>query len=107
MNVYGISDSRAVGYGNKIIAFGGVNIYPTSTDINVIDTVTETINVGGLLAFAVADSAVIVVNNILYGFGGSHNSVDLDEYQYISLPYAQCIYLYFIYIFYGFYCILT
>ena len=80
-----VRGSRSAVYGDNIIVFDGWDGDGYPTDINVIDTVTNTVKTDGSLATGLSHSAVIIVNNILYGFGGFDSSGSLDEYQYISL----------------------
>eukprot|EP01083_Nonionella_stella_P011294 32118_1 len=84
---------RAVQYGFNIITLGGSLTSEESgfrvTDVHLIDTVTGTCSKVGDLAVNTAYIAPIIVDNILYGFGGWSNNDPvgaLDIYQMIQLP---------------------
>eukprot|EP01084_Bolivina_argentea_P020170 37529_1 len=86
-----LSVTRAVAYGNDIIVFGGADDSASPfppTEINVIDTSTNIIKVDGTLEIGLYGAAVIIVDKIAYGFGGSTSTI-VDDYQYIILPPTQ------------------
>eukprot|EP01084_Bolivina_argentea_P051670 95063_1 len=88
----GLAVSRAIAYGNDIIVFGGSGTDELKqTDINVIDTSTNTIKVDGSLAKAVGGAPAIIVDKIAYGFGAQFTGgiYFQKEYQYIFLPPTQ------------------
>eukprot|EP01084_Bolivina_argentea_P300639 518465_1 len=74
----GIGNSRAIVYNHFIMVIGG------NTDINYKFTVRDTIylingntgyvSLGGHLALAVMSPGVVFIDNIIFSFGGRHNS---------------------------------
>eukprot|EP01083_Nonionella_stella_P126775 383924_1 len=82
--------ARAIVFGSdKILVIGGTNDIEYLSDIVVIDTVTKSIDICGLLASPAAFVAPVIVDDVLYIFGGfnpaSHGDMSLDLYQKIEL----------------------
>eukprot|EP00483_Globobulimina_turgida_P001598 UN01600 len=91
--------SRAVKFANYIFVIGGEKVYgPASTQIHWLDQVSvinvdnDEISDGGKLAFPSKLSAVIIVDNTIYSFGGTttpaYNSWP-TYYQYTKLKSIQ------------------
>eukprot|EP01083_Nonionella_stella_P065519 171755_1 len=77
---------RAVTYGEHIITVGGMTANKdVSSDINVINTKTETVDYGSLVV-AVKYTAPIIIDHTLYVFGGKKsNGYGFSNYQYLAL----------------------
>eukprot|EP01083_Nonionella_stella_P145334 455190_1 len=79
--------TRAVSHGSDIVVIGGKdNTKARVTEINIIDTINGQIYVGGQLAFATSYAASIIVDNILYVFGGLGINGGEKRYQYAAMP---------------------
>ena len=107
------TSARALVYGNDILVIGGTNASWIDNDtccvstafkqIIVIDTVTDSVSVGGNLKHEVFRAASIIVNGKGYVFGGRivnptsapHPSASIDTIQYSLLlsPVFQLIYV--------------
>eukprot|EP01084_Bolivina_argentea_P150463 262770_1 len=88
---------KAVNYGNNIVIIGGeLSDESMTTDINVFNTVSQHCEVKGHLAVPISHAACILVNDMIYIFGGWYYDSILDDwyeediYQYIILdPTSQ------------------
>eukprot|EP01083_Nonionella_stella_P145333 455180_1 len=75
-------------HGSDIVIIGGEdnpNTGHRAADVNIIDTNTGQCYVGGQLAFGVSYAPSIIVDNILFVFGGYSNSAE-KRYQYATMP---------------------
>eukprot|EP01083_Nonionella_stella_P098690 277607_1 len=84
-----VTDARIVVYGDDIYVIGGRNPYKYSTDqwaikIQIIDTVQQTVRYGPSLAYGIRGAPVVILNHILYCFGGWGNNA-MDTWQYLNL----------------------
>ena len=81
-----ISHSYALVYGEEIIVIGGYDGSAYVPDIQVIDTSMETVTVRGELADTAIYTAPIIVDDILYIFGGYSSTTGLlNTWQYVVL----------------------
>eukprot|EP01083_Nonionella_stella_P182221 655066_1 len=80
--------TRTVSHGSDIVVIGGDDIAGDRVaDINIIDTNNGQIYIGGQLAFGTSYAASIIVDNILYVFGGFTNTGGSERrYQYAVMP---------------------
>eukprot|EP01083_Nonionella_stella_P068820 183011_1 len=77
---------RAVVHGTDIYVVGGAESGPKA-DVNVIDTINGSCEVRDTLAIAVYDAVCIIVDDVLYAFGGRTGQSDaINNYQYTTLP---------------------
>eukprot|EP01084_Bolivina_argentea_P141890 249301_1 len=85
----GLLGHRVIGYGQFLYVLGGYcgEDYPEGfpTSVNVIDTITGTVTIGGSLAHGREYIAVIAVDHVIYGFGGYSYGGWTNEYQYFEL----------------------
>eukprot|EP01083_Nonionella_stella_P039965 108686_1 len=81
---------RAAVHGTIIYVVGGENSDGDGvSDLTIIDTVAGQCSAGDSLSYPVAAAACIVVENILYVFGGFGSGGDSDvedRYQYMAVP---------------------
>eukprot|EP01084_Bolivina_argentea_P157825 275013_1 len=73
---------RAINHHHQIITIGG---YPWLSEINVINTITDTVQLGGFMNTGLRGAAVIVINTNLYVFGGYNGNDPLNTWQSIDL----------------------
>eukprot|EP01084_Bolivina_argentea_P109044 194910_1 len=89
---YSTMSSRTVIYQNMILVIGGVyydlNLYQMLSEIQVIDCSTGIVSIMGYLDHAVATTSVVIVNDIVYAFGGSSTVVPptgVNTWQYLKI----------------------
>eukprot|EP01083_Nonionella_stella_P233488 822559_1 len=84
----GRSGPRAVVHGTDIYVMGGDTSATRAKDVNVIDTISGSCEVRDTLAFGTSYASSIIVNNVLYSFGGWVDVPDgyTAKYQYTTLP---------------------
>eukprot|EP01084_Bolivina_argentea_P109045 194912_1 len=74
--IYPTMSARAVIYHNIISIIGGVysdpHWYQILSEIQVIDCNTGSVSIGGNLNYGVATTSIVIVNDIIYAFGGSN-----------------------------------
>eukprot|EP01083_Nonionella_stella_P304087 1055152_1 len=82
--------TRAVVYDTHIYVMGGQNssgVYVTN--VNIIDTITNTVSIlTDQLSYEASSMAPIVVGHTLYAFGG-WNGKTLNKWQYYQLPTSR------------------
>eukprot|EP01083_Nonionella_stella_P219343 785837_1 len=88
----GMCCSRAVVYGYAIYIVGG-SYYDTNDEymnqIHMIDALTNEIALFGYMDAAFDDTAAIMIDNVLYSFGGENGTM-LDSWRYLSVPITDC-----------------
>eukprot|EP01084_Bolivina_argentea_P179919 310857_1 len=79
-----LRNHRAVIYGTNILIIGGLNGNTYVHQMIAIDTDSNTVQIVGLLSYAVADTAAIIVYPYIYAFAGSTNygGNNNEEWQY-------------------------
>eukprot|EP01084_Bolivina_argentea_P186608 321616_1 len=93
--LYPIESARSVVYKALILVIGGQYYEQYQTQhivdvMQVINTDTFKITAGGILNEPVYNTAAIIVNDIIYAFGGnSFNSDMINQWQYCSLVRTQ------------------
>eukprot|EP01084_Bolivina_argentea_P071323 129705_1 len=88
--------ARAVAYGSDILLIGGTNDVDYSSDIVVIHTATESIEICGSLTVAAAWTAPVLVDRVLYIFGGYNGKLPagqtgLNIYQRMELEITPTV----------------
>eukprot|EP01083_Nonionella_stella_P164100 542151_1 len=79
--------TRVVSRGSEIVVIGGQdNADVRVSDVHIIDTNSGQIYVGGQLAFGVSYAASIIVDSMLYVFGGYSATGAEKRYQYAIMP---------------------
>eukprot|EP01083_Nonionella_stella_P309692 1097778_1 len=78
--------ARAAAHNTYIFVVGGYT-YTWTTDVDIIDTISGSCALHDTLAFAAECASAIIVNDVMYAFGG-YNGADGDiwDYQYTTLP---------------------
>eukprot|EP01084_Bolivina_argentea_P109047 194917_1 len=109
---YPTMSARAVIYHDKILIIGGLYTKEQSTsvdmlsEIQVIDCNTGSVSTGGHLNYGVATTSIVIVNDIIYAFGGSNNIIppsgvntwqysraDLTDHKHNGAPVSQIVYI--------------
>eukprot|EP01083_Nonionella_stella_P180992 646987_1 len=77
-----MSGTRAVAHHefNSIIVMPG-----SSTDLNIINTIDNSVSFAGTLSEETTEAGSIIVDDVLYIFGGAVSGIRVDTYQYINL----------------------
>eukprot|EP01084_Bolivina_argentea_P109046 194914_1 len=92
--IYPTMSTRAVIYHNTILIIGGLYTDPDtlkldiSSEIQVIDRKTGSVSIGGHLNYGVATTSIVIVNDIIYAFGGSnitHPPAGVNTWQYLKV----------------------
>eukprot|EP01084_Bolivina_argentea_P118942 210969_1 len=82
--------ARAVITTDYIVIIGGYSDYYNQNnvlnEIQLIDIVSGVVQSGGYLSYSVSQTSAIIVNNIMYSFGGQNHNGYLDKWQYSILP---------------------
>eukprot|EP01084_Bolivina_argentea_P209824 357337_1 len=82
-----MSNNQALVYGDDILVIGGHGNSGAVVDqINVINTITNTISLGGYLSYHTVTLSSTLVFPYIYIFGKSNSSGIYDEWQYHILP---------------------
>eukprot|EP01083_Nonionella_stella_P306132 1070895_1 len=85
----GRTGPRAIAHGTDVYVIGGDTGNHRAADVNVIDTISGSCQVVDYLSFGTSYAASIVVNNVLYTFGGWTDPGLTNKYQYTTLPPIQ------------------
>eukprot|EP01084_Bolivina_argentea_P083410 151006_1 len=78
------SSMRSVAYNDKIYVLGGITDSSQLSEVDLIDTNTNSITLDSNLIMAVDDTAAVVAGNTIYAFGGN-TPTDTDRWQYSYL----------------------
>eukprot|EP01084_Bolivina_argentea_P137079 241407_1 len=82
-----LRDIRSVVYGDHIIVLGGVYSANYNININVINTVSNTITSGGFLSYGAYGIFPIIAYPYIYSFGGwASCACRVNKWQYHILP---------------------
>eukprot|EP01084_Bolivina_argentea_P237713 399423_1 len=82
-----MNNNFALVYKNDIIVIGGDTVQGNHVDqINVIDTLTNTVTAGGYLSHQIDTISSILIFPYIYIFGGTDNAQVFDTWQYHILP---------------------
>eukprot|EP01084_Bolivina_argentea_P083411 151010_1 len=85
------SSMRSVAYNDKIYVLGGITDSSQLSEVDLIDTNTNSITLDSNLIMAVDDTAAVVAGNTIYAFGGN-TPTDTDRWQYSYLTENPTIY---------------
>eukprot|EP01083_Nonionella_stella_P290048 986940_1 len=78
-----LRDLRSLVYGNDIVSIGGYNSDNSGrNEVFVIDVTSDTVRLAGHAAFDCLRAGSIVVDNVLYSFGGYPNE---KRFQYLEM----------------------
>ena len=82
-----ISGTRCVLLEHDIYVIGGLTNGAEINTVHIIDTLTNDVRVApDTLAFPVSHTAPIMVNQVIYAFGGVAATGDRDQWQYSAFP---------------------
>eukprot|EP01084_Bolivina_argentea_P010849 20250_1 len=80
--LYPSTSARAVTHSDNILVIGA---QLAMNEIQVINCLNNVVTSGGFLSYGVYNTAPIIVQNVLYAFGGNNGSSMVDTWQYFDL----------------------
>eukprot|EP01084_Bolivina_argentea_P310650 537585_1 len=87
IDFYPIQFASAISYKDYIIVIGGGHNKDVSSDVTMINCITDQISSGGNLNYSVQSAMVVMLNQTIYAFGGYVTSTAMTsqwQYAYLS-----------------------